>query len=94
MGMKTRKTGCLKPLIPADQVQKAAMQIKLIDLQLMSICSDASCPPTLRVTGPLAAMQRTLRRLRYEIEVEGGFDTPAIRGCQNDCSVDGFGGLE
>lgn len=57
---------------------KAAVLIKQIDYQLMGLVRGPNCPLTLAASERLVRMQRALRDLRYDIEVERRFDTPAL----------------
>lgn len=76
--MPSKRQGYVKASARDDQARRVAMQIKAIDYQLMAICAGEACPLSRHVTEQLAAMQRYLRRVRYEIEIERRFDTPPI----------------
>lgn len=61
------------------EAQAIAARIRRMDYELMSIVTGGSGtgrnPMNLRTSCLLARMQRQLRRLRYDMEVERGFDT-------------------
>lgn len=57
---------------------KAAVLLKQIDYQIIGLACGPDCPLTVEAAGRLLRIQRALRALRYEIEVERRFDTPAM----------------
>lgn len=58
----------------ADQVRAAALcdRLRGFDYGLMDLVLGCQDDMTLKAAGDLVAMQRKLRRLRYQIEVEAG----------------------
>lgn len=61
------------------EARAIAARIRRMDYELMPIVTGGSStgrnPMNLRTSCLLAGMQRQLRRLRYDMEVERGFDT-------------------
>lgn len=62
-----------------DEAQEIAARIRRMDYELISLVTGGSNtggnPMNLRTSCRLARMQRQLRQLRYDMEVERGFDT-------------------
>ncbi len=65
-----------------DEAREIACRLKAMDYELMSIVTGPSplCPAplTLKAQDMLGRIQLQLRTLRIEMEVERGFDTPAV----------------
>lgn len=72
--------GLLKKTADKARVREAAEGLRELDYALMEYVTQVECI-TLKAAGEIVAMHRKLRRMRYEIEVEGGIDlTPNIAG--------------
>ncbi|WP_323716240.1 hypothetical protein [Paracoccus aminovorans] len=65
-----------------DEAREIACRIKAMDYELMAIVTGPSplwpAPLTLKAQDLLGKIQRQLRTLRIEMEVERGFDTPPM----------------
>jgi len=52
-------------------------RLRVFDYGLMELVMQFQDDVTLKAAGELVTMHRALRRLRYQIEVEAGVDTPS-----------------
>lgn len=72
----------IRSTTPDDEAQEIACRIKGIDYELMAIVTGHSplraAPLTRKAQDVLGKIQRQLRMLRIEMEVERGFDTPPM----------------
>lgn len=64
--------GFLRKQAAQKQAAEVSARIKALDYELISICCEPENCLTLRAVDQLAKMQRRLRSLRHEIEVEAG----------------------
>ena len=65
----------------ADQAsaRDIAARMKVIDYELMAIASGPGCALTLKAADQVARLQRSLRALRFQIEIEAGIDLDGLR---------------